>query len=106
MREKHFAYTVRQLQKGRDSNQAERIYDLIAIEAAKEHMLLRPLEEIRERIFAGQAVAAFTSEILVGNCFFHPWSEDLVEICGLVVDFPFKVVPTSPPTILASSEGI
>ena len=53
-------------------------------------MLLRPLEEVRERISTGQVVAAFAGEILVGNCFFHPWSEDLVEICSLVVDKRFR----------------
>ena len=90
MGERHFAYAIRQLQKGKDSNQAERVYDLIAAEAAKGHMLLRPLEEVRERISTGQVVAAFAGEILVGNCFFHPWSEDLVEICSLVVDKRFR----------------
>lgn len=85
-----FAYVIRRLQEGGDSDQAERIYDLIAVEAAKEHMLLRPLEEIRKRISAGQVVAAFANENLVGNCFFHPWSRDLVEICSLVVDERFR----------------
>lgn len=84
-----FLYTIRRLAKN-DLDCTKRIHELIAIEAEKNHMLLRSLTEIQERISKGQVVVAFVGKTLVGNCFFHSWSEDLVEICSLVVDERFR----------------
>lgn len=83
-------YVIRRLCDENNSGWIKQIYNLVAIEAEKDHMLLRSLEEIEERISKGQVVAALVGENLVGNCFFHPWSNDLVEICGLVVDERFR----------------
>lgn len=82
--------TIRKLEPGHDSGWAGRIHELIAIEAAKGNMLLRPLEEIQARITAGQVVGAFADGLLVGHCFWHAWPDDGIEICGLVVAKEFR----------------
>lgn len=93
MKRKKPAYIIRRLWKRKDYSLVKRIYELIFIESKKDHMLLRPSEEIKERISKGQVIAAFSKfsgEYLVGCCFFHPWSKDIVEICSLVVDEHFR----------------